>query len=1034
MKSQRAPVNCPECGLEPFAYEDVPLEIKGFSVRLVRLHPASVTSADIVFELITTNDPNTAYDALSWCWGPDLWTKSVRARTTTGDRCLKVSPNLENALRHLRSRETYRYLWIDALCIDQSSPVEKSRQVPQMSKIYGKARRVCVWIGKHDDKSRQAMKFITEHMLNLQRFDQLCAAKEHHANWIALIEFLERPWFSRRWVIQEIALANHKTATVHCGNDWLTWAEFAEAVSLFESALAGPLDLKGILSNVPEDVTYRSRYMPALGARQLVKATNSLFRKSFYYGDPLPLKSLEELVSSFWMYETSQPRDVIYALLSISKDAFRLDTAQEDDDDELVEVPKTIFDSLPTARRLVLSWMNRHKTRQAFKVDYQASIVDVYRQFIAFSFSKSDKSRALDIICRPWAPELPDHNLPSWICTLANSAYKLEHQRGIGQRLIRRNPDPLVGMPDQFMYSASGNVGPQHEINIFKYWDRDGRSMFLRGFVLDEVGTVLPYSQLGNIPVEWLDLAEWDPRKPGPPPEPFWRTLVADRGPEGQKDPLAFYPRACKFVFRHAIDDTLDTGMFIEQGSSIIQDFLKRVQAVIWNRKLMRTRRSNWLGLVPKGAKPGDLICILYGCSVPVVLRKIRKSPSDLSAELRDEKERQKDAASYIARLWRANTQRRREVRERYERILKEQYQQQQAMVSATGDQFNGGHHGHHHGHHHSHSSLFGAGHGHVHGGYFRKSPYPLPPIESFTTGHPAEPGLLSSTPTRQYSHTFASPRVVNDPDFGYTSERDKELGTNDDVMYADFAYPSAVGMSRVVSNGPLFPGPNTGTMYSSSTFGGEYGGVALSRVPTNPIPAAELNAAPPMMRSISGTSTAVAMSSGPVGSMSNGSMINTGTAMPGSLPSSGAGSMAEDSRRGMSGLPPLAMALAGKEPYPRMSSPTQLYSAPQPLPTPPALHPTPPNITTPKRRLTAEFPPDGHPSAKRISPGVTATGTPKVNGGLVDANQKEFYYKLVGESYVHGMMNGEAVAFRTRYNSGMTLDGKIMVEKFELR
>ena len=30
---------------------------------------------------------------------------------------------------------------------------------------------------------------------------------------------------------------------------------------------------------------------------------------------------------------------------------------------------------------------------------------------------------------------------------------------------------------------------------------------------------------------------------------------------------------------------------------------------------------TGWVGLVPLWAKPGDLICILFGCKVPVVLR-----------------------------------------------------------------------------------------------------------------------------------------------------------------------------------------------------------------------------------------------------------------------------------------------------------------------------------------------------------------------------------------------------------------------------
>ncbi len=155
-------------------------------------------------------------------------------------------------------------------------------------------------------------------------------------------------------------------------------------------------------------------------------------------------------------------------------------------------------------------------------------------------------------------------------------------------------------------------------------------------------------------------MGNWDP-KYDEPPEDFWRTLVADRGPEG-RDPLPFYPRACREVFQHSLDDTLDTTMLINHGSTIIADFLKRVQAVIWNRRLMRTKRS-WLGLVPKAAHSDDLICILNGCSVPVVLRRVHKSALDIDLERKDHEARKANALLYIARMLAAHARRRRVTR-----------------------------------------------------------------------------------------------------------------------------------------------------------------------------------------------------------------------------------------------------------------------------------------------------------------------------------------------------------------------------------
>jgi len=71
-------------------------------------------------------------------------------------------------------------------------------------------------------------------------------------------------------VIQEIALANQSTATVICGQDTISWAEFSEAVSLFDGALTGPLDLSKLKFPHRNNVSYSTRYAPALGAIRLV--------------------------------------------------------------------------------------------------------------------------------------------------------------------------------------------------------------------------------------------------------------------------------------------------------------------------------------------------------------------------------------------------------------------------------------------------------------------------------------------------------------------------------------------------------------------------------------------------------------------------------------------------------------------------------------------------------------------------------------------------------------------------------------------
>jgi hypothetical protein len=72
------------------------------------------------------------------------------------------------------------------------------------------------------------------------------------------------------------------------------------------------------------------------------------------------------------------------------------------------------------------------------------------------------------------------------------------------------------------------------------------------------------------------------------------------------------------------------TRSLISDGKdSLGVEFLKRVRDVIWNRKFFRTAKEERLGLAPDTAKEGDIVCVFYGCSVPVIIRKIKDRDRD---------------------------------------------------------------------------------------------------------------------------------------------------------------------------------------------------------------------------------------------------------------------------------------------------------------------------------------------------------------------------------------------------------------------
>jgi hypothetical protein len=63
----------------------------------------------------------------------------------------------------------------------------------------------------------------------------------------------------------------------------------------------------------------------------------------------------------------------------------------------------------------------------------------------------------------------------------------------------------------------------------------------------------------------------------------------------------------------------------------MLRKYLTRVRNVTWNRRFFTAtvQETEWplFGLCPPKSREGDFICILYGCSVPVVMRESGSGP-----------------------------------------------------------------------------------------------------------------------------------------------------------------------------------------------------------------------------------------------------------------------------------------------------------------------------------------------------------------------------------------------------------------------
>lgn len=94
---------------------------------------------------------------------------------------------------------------MDAICINQRNLKERNHQVQQMRAIYSKAALVLVWFSASNEKSDAAMDYL-EGQTDVALICENSATLRINTK-AGLRDIFARPWWSRMWVVQEVALA-----------------------------------------------------------------------------------------------------------------------------------------------------------------------------------------------------------------------------------------------------------------------------------------------------------------------------------------------------------------------------------------------------------------------------------------------------------------------------------------------------------------------------------------------------------------------------------------------------------------------------------------------------------------------------------------------------------------------------------------------------------------------------------------------------------------------------------------------------------
>ncbi|OAG20498.1 HET-domain-containing protein [Alternaria alternata] len=206
------------------------------NLRLLIVHAGGMSEPIRCTLRIVSLHNKPSYDALSYTWGDSATTKPIEV---DGFK-IRVTTNLEQALRHLRDVKNDLTLWVDAVCINQSDNSEKSQQVALMGQIYRQCAQVRIWLGcdsfrcgiaqsslhasnavddssgavdpfeilRHLADDRHIHEWSCFHTQNDDGRDRVVYKADEKFDTIieAFIAVTESPWWSRMWTVQEAIL------------------------------------------------------------------------------------------------------------------------------------------------------------------------------------------------------------------------------------------------------------------------------------------------------------------------------------------------------------------------------------------------------------------------------------------------------------------------------------------------------------------------------------------------------------------------------------------------------------------------------------------------------------------------------------------------------------------------------------------------------------------------------------------------------------------------------------------------------------
>ncbi|CAF9935801.1 MAG: hypothetical protein HETSPECPRED_009903 [Heterodermia speciosa] len=531
------------------------------------------------------------YDALSYVWGDGLAKKPIMLDGTP----VRVTENLDAAMRHLRRLDKSIFIWIDALCIDQANTPERNHQVSIMGDVYRGAQQVFAWLGELDAETDKVLSMIeifgSDLMLHWDSAFPHAISEDmvSSSQFVGLCRLLNRPWWTRVWTAQEAILA--KRLLFVCGKrrvDAASFFDFTTSFARHMSYCCGQFFLSQQQSML-------------MGLRYQVDSlyTMQYFR---YQKSNTPISTQ---MSHYRTRSCKDPRDKIYGFIGFS------------------EPPFILVDIQP---------------------DYSLSTQSVYEEFAGRIM---ESSKVLDLLrevfpeqslqSNPWIKYLPSW-VPDWTTNATLDAirpifqtrqpHSTLRQYGADHSQVKRNVSTSVS------YHKPGKLALQAAIFGVIGALGDPRKESEREVAtarFDDVVTIHRWRSLAHIDAKpdrlYFNTNQPNVNKDETVEDAFWEVLCASillASPDGLSiggqtqvqgvpEARAAYAEAAK---------SLGTPMQHSQEQRATQVVSSILESIGSRRFFISSNQHRWMGLAPFTAQDGDQVAVLGGLIVPCIIRR----------------------------------------------------------------------------------------------------------------------------------------------------------------------------------------------------------------------------------------------------------------------------------------------------------------------------------------------------------------------------------------------------------------------------